>query len=313
MDADEIDWEWQAMRLQLQLQNIDGHAFETLFQNIGKALWGHAFHATIPMGKRGDLKCDGWRPDVGYVYQCYGPRYGKADVKDALKKINEDFRGAKDHWKELLKKWFFVVGLFEDKIPSEVSRLMAQLSDELRVPSELVHRGDIVDLARGVSADVRAKMFGGRAPDRGNMIRRATYQNIGRALAYIRGDLNRSPLEPIPLPTAMEKKVAFNMLPDNARHFFSMGAAAAKQVEKYIENQADPGEGARMAAGFAALYRSLRSEGTEPAQAFQQLLIFAGGATGDLDREVAALAIVTHFFATCQIFEQPPEVKHDFA
>jgi hypothetical protein len=35
------------------------------------------------------------------------------------------------------------------------------------------------------------------------------------------------------------------------------------------------------------------------------LLIFAGGATGDPDREVAALAIVTHFFSTCQIFEQP--------
>lgn len=313
MDADELDWAWQELHLQVRLRDIDGDAFETLFQDIGRALWGSAFHSTIPMGSRGDLKCDGWRPDVGYIYQCYGPRYGQTNVKEALKKVNDDFRGAKDHWRELLKRWLFVVGLHRDKIPSEISRLMAQLSIELNVPSEVLHRGDIVALARGIAGNVRARMFGGRAPGRGDMIRRATYENIGRALAYIRADIIRSPLETIPLPTAVEEKVAFNMLPDSVRYFFSISAAAARRVEKYIEDQADPDEGARMADGFTTRYRQLRSEGAEPTEAFQQLLIFAGGATGDPNRDVAALAIVTHFFATCQIFEQPPEARHDLA
>jgi hypothetical protein len=305
MDADEIDWAWQEMHLQVRLRDSDGDALETLFQDIGKALWGGAFHPTIPMGSRGDLKCDGWRPDVGHLYQCYGPRYGQANVSDALKKVDEDFRGAKDHWKELLKKWWFVVGLYRNKIPPGISRLMAQLSNELEVPSEVLHRDDIITLARGIDAKLRAKMFGGRAPGSGDMIRRATYANIGRALAYIRADITRSPLEPIPLPTAIDAKVAFNMLPDSVRHFFGISAAAAKRVEKYIEDRADPDEGARMAAGFTARYRLLRSEGAEPAEAYRQLLIFAGGATGDPDRDVAAFAIVTHFFSTCQIFEQP--------
>jgi hypothetical protein len=307
MDPDEIDWAWQEMRLIVRLGNIDGDAVETLFQDIGKALWGTAFHPTIPMGRRGDLKCDGWRSDVGHVYQCYGPRYGQADVNDALKKIKEDFRGAKGHWKSLLKKWWFVVGLYRDKVPSEIPRLMAQLTDELNVPSDILHRGDIVTLARGIEAGLRAKMFGGRAPVSGDMTRRATYDNIGRALAYIRSDIARSPLEPIPLPTAIDAKVAFNLLPESVRHFFGISLAAAKRVERYIEDRADPEEGARMAAGFTARYQQLRSEGAEPAEAFKQLLIFAGGATGDPDREVAALAIVTHFFSTCQIFDQPPE------
>jgi hypothetical protein len=160
MEADQIDWAWQEMRRDSHLKDIDGDAFESLFQDIGKALWGGSFQATIPMGSRGDLKCDGWRADVGYVYQCYGPRYGQANVPHALKKVDEDFRGAKDHWKELLKKWLFVVGLYRDKIPSEISRLMAQLTSELKVPSEILHRGDIVALAREIDANVRAKMFG---------------------------------------------------------------------------------------------------------------------------------------------------------
>jgi hypothetical protein len=98
MNADDIDWEWQAMMIRLRLTEIDGDAFESFFQDIGKALWGSAFQPTIPMGVRGDLKCDGWRADVGYVYQCYGPRYGQANVNETLKKVEEDFRGAKDHW-----------------------------------------------------------------------------------------------------------------------------------------------------------------------------------------------------------------------
>lgn len=97
MDPDDIDWEWQAMILRLRLTEIDGDEFESFFQSIGKALWGPTFKPTIPMGRRGDLKCDGWRSDVGHVYQCYGPRYGQANVNDALQKLNEDFRGAKDH------------------------------------------------------------------------------------------------------------------------------------------------------------------------------------------------------------------------
>lgn len=311
MDADEIDWAWQELHLKVKLRDIDGTAFEALFQEIGKALWGGNFHATIPMGSRGDLKCDGWRPDAGYVYQCYGPRYGKVDVEDALKKISEDFRGAKEHWKDLLKKWFFVVGVYSDKIPSEISRLMAELSNELKVPSEILHRDNIATLAREIPANLRARMFGGHAPGRGDMVRRATYENIGRALSYIRADIAHSPVESIPLPTEVEEKVAFNILPNSVLHFFQISTAAAERVKKYIADRADPNEGVRMANGFTERYRSLRSEGVEPAEAFKQLLIFAGGATGDPDRDVAALAIVTHFFATCQIFVQPPETGHD--
>ncbi len=191
--------------------------------------------------------------------------------------------------------------------------MIAQLSKELGVPSTVLHRGDIVDFARGIDAEQRAKMFGGRAPTRGEIVRRTTYENIGRALAFIRADITRSPLEPIPLPTKVEKKVAFNVLPDSVRHFFTISTAAAKRVETYIQSQADPLEGARMAAGFTARYQALRDEGVEPADAYKQLLIFAGGADGDPDREVAALAIVTHFFTTCQIFEQPLEAEHDSA
>jgi hypothetical protein len=289
------------MHLHNRLKDIHGDAFESYFQDIGKALWGTAFHAAIPMGPRGDLKCDGWRSDIGHLYQCYGPRYGRVSTSDALKKIDEDFRGAKDHWGDLLKKWWFVVGFYQEKSPPELSRLMARLSIELDVPSDMLHRGDIVDLARDIEGGRRAKMFGGRAPSSGDMTRGATYENIGRALASIRADITRSPLASIPLPTATDYKIEFNLLPNNVKHFFGIGVAAAKHVENYIAYRADPEEGARMAAGFIKRYETVVSEGAEPNEAYRQLIFYAGGATGDPDRDIAALAIVIHFFSTCQI------------
>jgi hypothetical protein len=202
MDADAIDWEWQAMCLRQRLTEVDGDAFESLFQEIGKALWGRGFQATIPMGSRGDLKCDGWRADVGYLYQCYGPRYGQANVADALKKVDEDFRGAKEGWQAIRQ-------------------------------------------------------------------------------------------DHVPPPAAARKS-------DSVRHFFTISTAAADHVRRYIRDHAEPDEAARMAEGFAARYRMLRDTGAEPAEACRDMLIFAGGAHGDPDRDVAALAIITHFFATCR-------------
>jgi hypothetical protein len=306
MDTDDIDWEWQELRLKLRLNEIDGDAFESFFQDIGKTLWGTVFRATIPMGRRGDLKCDGWKSDVGHVYQCYGPRYGQANIGEMLKKITADFVGAKEHWQGLLQKWWFVVGLYKDKIPSEAARLMAQLSTTLNVPSEVLHREDIVLLAREIPAAVRATKFG-KAPIPQDMIRRVRYENIGSALAFIRGELTLSPMVSVPLPPNTDRKISFNVLPDSVSHFLKIGTAAADRVRRYISDQAEPDEAARMAEGFTARYRSLRSDGAEPADAFKELLIFAGGAHGDPDRDAAALAIVTHFFTTCEIFERPPE------
>lgn len=114
---DEFDWEWQRLRAESELKDLEGDAFETRFQAIAKSLWQEDFTPTIPMGRRGDLKCDGFRSSTGTVYQCFGPRYGQANVDDALAKIDEDFRGAKAHWDSRLREWKFVVNLYRDKFP----------------------------------------------------------------------------------------------------------------------------------------------------------------------------------------------------
>jgi hypothetical protein len=303
--ADDLDWAWQEMALKGRLAEIDGDAFESLFGDIAKAAWGSDYSATIPMGRRGDLKCDGFRHSLGVVHQLYGPRYGQANVDQALAKIEEDFRGAKVHWGPLLKKWIFVVGLYQGRVPSELLRAVAILSAELNVPAEVWTRAEIVVLASGLPASERRALFG-VAPDRADMVRHVTYANIGRALAFIRGHDAAAPLDPVPLPPKVALKADYNGLSMAAKRFLGLGQTGADHVRRYLMDRVDPSEAQRMADGFGDRYKAVIAKGAEPDAAFGEMLGFAGGGTTDVTREAAALVVVAHFFSTCEIFDRPP-------
>ncbi|GCE90443.1 hypothetical protein MSKU15_2044 [Komagataeibacter diospyri] len=300
---DDFDLEWQCLRAELEFKDLEGDAFETRFQLIAKSLWKDDFTATIPMGRRGDLKCDGFQISTGTVYQCYGPRYGQANVGDALAKIDEDFRGAKLHWRTQLREWKFVVNLYRDKLPSELVRKIEQLSKELNVLAGSLTRSDILNLIKSLPAAERVRLYG-RAPRATDMVR-ITYANLGRALTLIRRAIATNPNEPVPLSADLATKVTFNVLSNATRHFLSIGLTGVAKVEDYLRDQPDPEEPERMAQGFKARYKECVASGLEPDKIFGEMVIFAGGGTAEAERDTAALAIVTRFFVTCQIFEIP--------
>jgi len=302
---DEFDWEWQRLRAESAFKDLEGDAFETQFQSVAKSLWKEDFTPTIPMGRRGDLKCDGFRASTGSVYQCYGPRYGQTNVDDALTKIDEDFRGAKAHWGTQLQEWKFVVNLYRDKVPSELVRKIERLSEELEVPAATLTRSDILDLIKSLPAEERVRLYG-RAP-RATDMARITYANLGRALTLIRRAISTDPNEPVPLSADLATKVTVNALSDATRHFLSIGQTGVGKVEEYLRDQPDPEEPERMAQGFKARYAECVTSGLEPDHTFGKMVIFAGGGSGEAERDTAALAIVTRFFVTCQIFEIPVE------
>ena len=73
----------------------------------------------------------------------------------------------------------------------------------------------------------------------------------------------------------LRKKVAFNSCRSAFATFRHKCLSSASRLEKYFRDQSDPREGVRMANGFTARYRMLRTEGAEPAEPCQQLLIVA--------------------------------------
>jgi hypothetical protein len=303
MIDDEIEWAWQKLLLENELMQSDGDAFETRFQGLCKAAWGDDFTPSIPMGSRGDLKCDGYRHSAETVFQCFGPRYGQVDVTGALDKIDEDFKGAASHWSGQLKKWTFVLNVYRDKVPSELIRRIAALAKLLGVEGRIWTRFEILELAQGIQRERRLEVLG-RPPQHSSMAR-VTYENIGRALSVLKVEIAALSGDPVPLPPDVHRKMEWNALSSANRHFLSLGQIGAERVRRFLMDQVVPPEAERMAAGFRARYEECRHAALEPDETFRQMLIFAGGATGRSDRDVSSLAIVAHFFSTCEIFEVP--------
>ncbi len=102
-----------------------GKAFESFFARVMAHGFTGDFEPVRPYGPKGDLKCDGFRPSDGTVFQSYAPDSTK--LADLLAKIDEDFEGARTHWGAKMKRWEFVHNDVRG-LPAEAVRKL----DELR-------------------------------------------------------------------------------------------------------------------------------------------------------------------------------------
>ncbi len=73
-----------------------GDGFQRLFEKLMFKVHPNDFLACRPWGNVGDKKNDGYLPSARTIYQIYAPN--ELTANDAIKKINEDFNGAKEHW-----------------------------------------------------------------------------------------------------------------------------------------------------------------------------------------------------------------------
>ncbi len=79
----------------------DGQAFEDLFTAIMTKA-NPNFTPVKPQGSIGDRKNDGWDRTKGIYYQVYAPENLTAKQSDAINKLEEDFKGLKAAWNDIV-------------------------------------------------------------------------------------------------------------------------------------------------------------------------------------------------------------------
>jgi tetratricopeptide (TPR) repeat protein len=83
-----------------------GTAFQDLFVSIMSKAHPDDFIACKPWGRSGDKKNDGFLKSARTLFQVYAPN--EMSEAEAVKKIDEDFRGALPYWREHFDSWVFV-------------------------------------------------------------------------------------------------------------------------------------------------------------------------------------------------------------
>ena len=110
--------------------------------------------------------------------------------------------------------------------------------------------------------------------------------------------------QPHPIPM---RKIEFNRLSDDVQDLLKHGMRFAKQVGDYYEGHYDVLARDEVAAAFREQYEFYRDQGLEPDEIFEELFSYvAGNRRLDAKTQTSVCTVLSYFFQTCDIFEEPP-------
>jgi hypothetical protein len=259
------------------------------------------FMACRPWGKIGDRKNDGFLKSERRLFQVYAPNEMKAT--EAIKKITEDFEGAKVHWGTYFDKWTFVHNAV-DGLPPHVHELI--LNFDKSNPGIVLEPWGMEKLRsvfRRLSVDDCSSWFG-LAPTEetkaglGFEDLRPVLESL--ASKTISGDL---PVNPVP-----PGKIEANDLSESVSILLKSGIAKSPLVSAFLETWYNETLGEKLAVSFRVQYKRLRGT-IHPNRIFSELQTWAGGSErGTPEHEMAVLTVLAYYFERCEIFEEPKDI-----
>ncbi len=258
-----------------------------------------------PTGTLGDGGCDGIAEAGTIAYACYGQRPGRDAENELAKKIRKDFDRAHNQWATFCT-WRFVtnapvgpkasavfVDLQQTHQAHPVRPLRIRVFDTDKLWTEVVSKLDV---------DVLNELFPG-VPGAANVELQDLIPLLDKLGTTGSTPYSAGKIRPVP-PDKME----FNELPESSRVEFNSGRLLAPRIDDWYAGASDPALSDTHGERFRALYREARAVTTEPAEILERLYVAVAGSDVRMDatRANAAYAVVSYFFDSCHIFEEPP-------
>lgn len=280
-----------------------GDAFQGLFEKLMANRYPGDFMACRPWGKVGDRKNDGYLPSKRTLFQVYAPN--ELTAVDAIKKMRDDFSGAKHHWREYFDRWVFVHNAQDRRLPPHV---IQELEDMRRDNPDIgiSHWGyeELLLEFRQLDGAALESWFGLAPTSRDSQS--LGFAELQAVLTHIQG-------QPISTVEALREvplgKIEFNMLSEAVGVWLKVGVAKATIVEEFFRRWHDADYGNQIAKAFKDKYRQLRDQRPtlHPDLIWGELEVWAAGTVNnDPKHRLAVLAVLAYLFGACEIFEEPP-------
>lgn len=295
---DELQRSIYGDRFRLAFHEKKGTAFQDWFVLLAGHAFGPDFEEVRPYGPYGDLKCDGRQISSKSVFQCYAPDAMKE--ADLIAKIDADFQGALANWGSNMQKWVFVHNDGRGLPPNAVQHLDSLRRAHTTLEIETWSEPELLALVMRLELSALQALFGPAASIA--IVDRLVLSDLVPIIeALQRQEPNPSdpPLKP-PSPEKLEK----NALSEEAGQFLRIGRRKSVLVETFFRKSPRPDLGERIAEAFRLRYAELRALDLPADTIFKHLQDYAGF-HGEPKRQGAALAVLTYFFDSCDIFEDP--------
>jgi len=297
---------WWRIALELRLRQCHGDGFQDFFASVMGHRHGSDYVPVRAFGRLGDKGCDGYLQSSGQVFQCYGALNGETNKVAALtKKIRTDFATAKKKLSTIMKEWHMVLNLV-DGLPIQAVEVLEELKAANRgLKIGYIGKEGIEERVFGLSNDRIASLLGPAATP-------ADVKNLD--VAALRKLVDEvAVLDDVPLSNDVDLKLvpvgklSHNALPVYWQRFIRAGWPNTHVVATYFARHPDPLRGEQVGAVLKAKYRALKAQSLQPSTIMAELLDMVTGIGSVLpEKQVAAQALLTHFFESCDIFEREP-------
>lgn len=281
-----------------------GEGFQSLFEKLMTLAYPSDFMPCRPWGKTGDQKNDGYLPSKRILFQCYAP--DKMVAKIAIKKINDDFEGAKTHWKEHFNEWIFVYN--SEKLSPDIIKTLLKLKDD-NSEIKIGHWGyeDMLKEFYKLSLQDLESWFGFLPTQEATT--NVGFEDLEAVLKHIQTQSVHNTSE---VKDVSQGKIEANLLSNEVADFLKLGMGKSLLVENFFNRHPNPTYGERNAQAFKRKYGELknRSPGLHPDDIFGLLEAWAGGNTNTSPKHRAAvLVVMAYMFDKCEIFEDAQAMR----
>lgn len=277
-----------------------GDSFQHLFEKLMSKAHPNDFMACRPWGNVGDRKNDGYLPSARILYQSYAPN--ELTAAEAVKKINEDFDGAKEYWEEYFDEWTFVHNAQDGRLGPHIIEALLKLGDA-HSQIKIGHCGyeEMLAKFRQLSLQDLESWFGPSLTMEANV--NLGFSDLVAVLTHI---------SIMPVPTSSEVKdvsrgkIEANLLSQAVADFLKIGMQKSMLVAQFFNNWRNPAYGEQIAQAFNSQYSALRDQvpPLHPDEIFGRLETWAGGTANITPTHKAAvLAVMAYLFDKCEIFE----------
>ena len=293
---DEVQEAIYRLRFREAFLEKKGTEFQDWFVKLASYAFGTDFEAVRSYGRYGDFKCDGRRLSTATIFQCYAPYQQTA--AELEKKIENDFRGAREHWDAWMNEWALVHNDTRGLPPTTT-----QLIDRLRgrhpeFGIEIWTEAKLHELAAALTLNAQQALFG-YAPSKTG-VETLMLNDLKPVIDALQRTNTVPGEEPLTPPSV--DKLARNALSEDAAGLLKLGRRKEAMVEIWFSKSPNVELGERIAESFRHRYTELKMNGRAPDAIFTHLQEYAGMG-GEPARQSAALAVLSYFFERCDVFE----------
>jgi len=298
----------QKVLLEAKLRRCSSDAFQVFFSEMMCELHGDDFIPVRAQGKLGDQGCDGYLFSSNQLFQCYGALNGDdRKVNTLITKMNRDFAKALDSdIGESMKEWFMVHNLVEG-LPVEAVTALSKLREaNPTIKFGFIGFEGFGQRIESLPAQSVDRLIGQAATNKDSL--ELQIPELGELVKTI---IEHSDNEPVVFGLELEPvsvdKFNHNDLPAHWQTLISSGWNNAYLVAQYLDRHPDYLIGEKLATHLNGRYLYLKSQDISSGNIMNALYEhIAGKGDATVQRQVAAHALLAHFFESCDIFENAP-------